>query len=131
MACPYFDPGERLPGLSGSLGDLYTGSCRADAQDIWRPDDKTVAQRCNLGYARGCCSHFPQDGGPDAVRFSVAGDDRSAIRILYAAERDHRPFANGVLEYSTHTSEFLGPLADPSLARLAGAYVRSYLRRTR
>ncbi len=72
MACPYFDPGERLPGSSGSLGDLYTGLCRADSGAPWQPDDRTVADRCNLGYARGRCAHFPATGGPDSVRFSVS-----------------------------------------------------------
>jgi len=131
MACPYFDPSERLPGLSGSLGDLYAGSCRANAQHPWLPDEQTVSRRCNLGYARGCCPHFPADTGPDAVRFSVSRDDLSGIRILYAAERDHRPFASGALEYSIPTGEFAQPPADASLSRLASAYVRSYLRRTR
>jgi hypothetical protein len=46
MACPYFDPGERLPGSAGSLGDLYAGQCRAVD---WRPDAQTVADHCNLG----------------------------------------------------------------------------------
>jgi hypothetical protein len=130
MACPYFDPGERLPGLSGSLGDLYAGVCRADAGDARRPDDETVADRCNLGYARGRCEHFPENGGADAVRFSVNRDDRSAIRVLYTFERDHRPFSNGALEYSAQNGELSGP-ADLALSRLATAYVRSYLRRTR
>ena len=30
MACPYFDPGERLPGSSGSLGDLYRDQGRME-----------------------------------------------------------------------------------------------------
>ena len=75
MACPYFDPGERLPGSSGSLGDVYSGLCRADAASAWQPDDRTVSDRCNLGYARGHCAHFPVSGGPDSVRFSVARHD--------------------------------------------------------
>lgn len=130
MACPYFDPGERLPGLSGSLGDLYAGACCANPQNTCLPDEETVSRRCNLGYARGCCPHFPPDGAPDAIRFSVSSDDRSAIRILYAAERDHRPFASGMLDYSISAGGFAQP-ADASLARLASAYIRSYLRRTR
>jgi hypothetical protein len=130
MACPYFDPGERLPGSGGSLGDLYAGLCRADSVRSRQPDEQTVADRCNLGYARGRCPHFPQDGGPDAVRFSITRDDQSAIRVLYTFERDHRPFSNGALEYSALSGELAGP-ADPPLSRLATAYVRSYLRRTR
>ena len=125
MACPYFDPGERLPGSSGSLGDLYAGQCRAGGE----PDDQTVAGRCNLGYARGYCEHFPDNGGPDSVRFSVKRDDRAGIRILYSFERDHRPFATGALEYSP--AGFVGAPAEWPIEKLAGAYVRSYLRRTR
>jgi hypothetical protein len=129
MACPYFDPGERLPGSSGSLGDLYAGLCRAEAGSACRPDEQTVQDRCNLGYARGRCVHFPPADGPDAVRFSVAKHEEAAIRILYSLECDHRPLSNGALEYSTQASAFVGPPPDRSLERLAAAYVRSYLRR--
>jgi hypothetical protein len=134
MACPHFDPGERLAGSSGSLGDLYSGQCRAD--NSARPDEQTLADRCNLGYARGRCLRFPENGGPDAVRFSVSRDDLSGIRILYSFERDHRPFAHGALEYSAESGVFTellagAPLDDAALERLAAAYVRSYLRRTR
>jgi len=130
MACPYFDPGERLPLLSGSLGDLYAGRCRADAHELWQPDEETVADRCNLGYARGRCPHFPADEGPDAVRFCVAKHDHAAIRVLYTMERNHRPFSNGTLEYSTADGAFAG-VQPEGLSRLAHAYVRSYLRRAR
>ena len=133
MACPYFDPGERLPGSSGSLGDLYTGLCRADSGAAWQPDDRTVADRCNLGYARGRCAHFPATGGPDSVRFSVSKHEPAALRILYSLECDHRPLSNGALEYSLPGGAFSGALPDDlpdgSLRRLAAAYVRSYLRR--
>lgn len=131
MACPYFDPGEPLPGLKGSLGDLYGGLCRVNEQDARQPDERTLAGRCNLGYARGQCLRFPENGGPDAVRFSVTRDKRGIVRILYASERDHRPFANGALEFSTEAGAFTGPPPDAPLARLASAYIRSYLRRTR
>jgi hypothetical protein len=126
MACPYFDPGERLPGPSGSLGDLYDGSCRRAGR---QPDQHTVADRCNLGYARGHCEHFPTHEGPDAVRFIVSKRDQAAIRILYTIERNHRPLSNGALEFSTVTGAFA--TAPESIERLASAYVRSYLRRVR
>ena len=129
MACPYFDPGERLQGSSGSLGDLYAGVCRADGANTWRPDEQTVQDRCNLGYARGRCAHFPGAHGPDAVRFSVSRHEDAAIRILYSLECDHRPYSNGALEYSTQAGGFVGAAPESSLARLADAYVRSYLRR--
>ena len=130
MACPYFDPEERLPLSSGSLGDLYAGRCRADAQSSWQPDRETIADRCNLGYARGFCSHFPDGEGPDSVRFAVSKHDGAAIRVLYSMERDHRPFLNGALDYSTQAGAFLGAQPE-ALERLAHAYVRSYLRRAR
>src|SRR5204863_9133286 len=127
MACPYFDPGERLPGLSGSLGDLYAGICRADSGLAWQPDTQTVADRCNLGYARGHCSHFPLAGGPDAGRFSVSKHESSAIRILYSIECDHRPFSNGALEDSAQAGACGRALPGGSLEGLALAYVHSYL----
>ena len=129
MACPYFDPGERLPGSSGSLGDLYSGLCRADSGGSWQPDIQTVADRCNLGYARGHCPHFPSGDGPDAVRFCVSKSEPASIRILYSLECDHRPFSSGALEYSTQAGAFVGVVPIAAIGRLASAYVRSYLRR--
>jgi hypothetical protein len=130
MACPYFEPGERLPLSSGSLGDLYAGRCRADASQAVEPDQRTVSDRCNIGYARGLCPNFPADNGPDAVRFCITKHEAPAVRILYSLERDHRPFSNGALEYSTDDGAFLGAPPE-ALASLAHAYVRSYLRRAR
>lgn len=135
MACPYFDPGMHVLGSNGGLGDLYAGQCLAVAGHAWQPDQETVAARCNLGYARGYCRRFPDDLGPDAVRFSVARDDEQGIRILYSFERDHRPHSSGALEYAATSDAFAAPSADPSvdasLSRLAAAYLKSYLRRTR
>jgi hypothetical protein len=130
MACPYFEPGERLPLASGSLGDLYAGCCRADASHAYCPDELTLAERCNIGYARGACLHFPAGEGPDAVRFTVTRPSEAGFKILYAMERDHRPFSSGALEYSTAAGAFEGAPPE-ALARLAYAYVRSYLRRAR
>jgi hypothetical protein len=130
MACPYFAPEERLPLASGSLGDLYAGRCRADAAQIYQPDERTIADRCNLGYARGLCAHFPAGDGPDAVRFCVSKSEAPGLRILYAMERDHRPYSSGSLDYSSASGAFLGAPPE-ALARLAHAYVRSYLRRAR
>ena len=128
MACPYFDPLERLPLASGSLGDLYSGCCRASGEPF-RPDDATVADRCNLGYARGRCPQFPRDSGADSVRFMIAARDTGAIRVLYSLERDHRPVSAGALHYSIAESGFTAAPGEP-LDRLARAYVRSFLRRS-
>jgi hypothetical protein len=126
MACPYFDPGERLPGPGGALGDLYSGRCRLGDSS---PDAQTCFDCCNMGYARGRCSRFPLNDGPDAVRFCVSKDGPEAIRILYSIERDHHPFSNGALEFRTATGAFTA--APEALSSLGAAYVRSYLRRTR
>src|SRR5260370_7689278 len=106
MACPYFDPSDRLPLLSGSLGDLYTGRCRIAGGT---PDELTIADGCNLGYARGRCAHFPATGGPDSVRFSVSKHEPAALRILYSLECDHRPLSSGALEYSLPRGAFSAP----------------------
>ena len=129
MACPYFDPLERLPLASGSLGDLYSGLCRASADRPFRPDEQTVADRCNLGYARGRCPRFPQDSAADSIRFTIAARDAAAIRVLYSLERDHRPVGAGALDYSIPASGFTAAPEEP-LGRLARAYVRSFLRRS-
>jgi hypothetical protein len=128
MACPYFDPLERLPLASGSLGDLYSGLCRASGEPH-QPDDRTVADRCNLGYARGHCPQFPHDANADSVRFMIAARDSGAIRLLYSLERDHRPVSAGSLDYCLPESNFSGAPGEP-LGRLARAYIRSFLRRS-
>ncbi|HTM49880.1 MAG TPA: hypothetical protein VL285_14405 [Bryobacteraceae bacterium] len=127
MACPCFDPGERLPGSNGSLGDLYAGLCRAAGAE--RPDERTTVEQCNIGYARGRCPRFPEGESSDAIRFSVAGHEGGFIRILYSLERDHRPVSHGAVEFCTGTASFRGAMPNASLERLAPAYVRSYLRR--
>ena len=50
MACPYFDPGERLPWSSGSLGDLYAGG-RGVATDL---------PRAAVLYRRACDGDSPE-----------------------------------------------------------------------
>jgi len=109
------------------LGGFWDGVCHARGSgDPWRPDEDTVLPLCNLGYARGYCDRFPQEDGPDAVRFAILGDDGSSIRLRYTAERDHYPHAHGALELSRPLA---GPPIGELLARQAQAYVNSYLRR--
>ena len=62
----------------------------------------------NLGYARGVCSRFPDDAGPDAIRFTVSHDDGDTLRLYYVAERDHHPFTHGALEYSRQAAAIFG-----------------------
>ena len=133
MACPYFYPVEACAGSALlPLGDWWKGLCRAlpgtpqaDAVDAVAGNDAG----CNLGYARGQCARFPDDDGPDAVRFTVSSHESTAIRISYVLERDHHPFAHGRLEYSTAAAAFVAPPESVALERQARAYLESYLRR--
>jgi len=133
MACPYFFPVEARAESGQNamlpLGDSWTGICRADPRQPWRPDGAVLRPLCNLGYARGACPHFPSADGPDAVRFAVSGDDGASLRIYLVVERDHQPFAHGPLEYSRAREGFLNPPVDETISRQARAYVESYLRR--
>jgi len=111
------------------LGDDWDGVCRATPEQPWLPDAATLRPLCNLGYARGACSRFPDDGGPDAVRFTVSGDDGATLRLYYVVERNHHPFAHGPLAFSRATAGFTVQPESASLRLQAHAYVESYLRR--
>jgi hypothetical protein len=132
MSCPYFHPAEprRSDGNRRHamlpLGDLWTGECHALKDKSWVPDDERVNKFCNLGYARGHCDRFPDNAGPDAVRFTVSRDNGSSLLLYYVIERDHHPFAHGPLEcpLPQRTVAAAGPLA-----RQAEAYAGSYFRR--
>jgi hypothetical protein len=100
------------------LGELWSGECRA-VPGAPRTADHAC---CNMGYARGSCERFPEDAGPDAVRFSICRHEGEAVSIQYVLERDHLPFAHGRLEHPAVTESEL-------LTRQARAYVESYLRR--
>jgi hypothetical protein len=125
MSCPHFYPVESLGGSALlPLGDSWTGRCHADPANPQEPQNTLC---CNLGYARGQCCRFPDDAGPDAVRFTVSHRDDAGLLLYYVMERDHHPFAHGPLEYS-----FAGgfrPMSNPLLERQATAYVESYQRR--
>lgn len=134
MACPYFHPQERLAGDGKRprlpLGDAYSGVCRVDPQREWRPDENTLRVACNVGYATSC-PRFPKGKGPDALRFSVIGDEAGALRIFYVAERSHAAIEHGALEFSTAQGKFLSGHPNPLLVEQAQAYAESYLRRKR
>ena len=94
MACPYFVPQQKAPHPSRPLpartplGALYGGACDADA--LHQPDADELYDCCNVGYARGRCSHFPETAEADAVRFSLHRD-----KLLYVLEREHAPVRFG------------------------------------
>jgi len=125
MSCPYFYPTESRGG-SGlyPLGDRWAGPCRAQTGTGTENGDAIC---CNLGYARGQCPRFPEDAGPDAVRFTVTGADDRRLLLYYVVERDHHPFAHGPLEYS-FTDGVVTP-TEALLAQQARAYAESYRRR--
>lgn len=112
------------------LGGHWSGVCRAIPEYAWQPDSIEIERRCNLGYARGICARFPSNDGPDAIRFAITHDDGATLRIYYAAERDHHPFAHGSLEYErAHASLVAIPSAGEILRAQAEAYAASFLRR--
>jgi len=111
------------------LGDSWSGVCRAVAGDQFRPDDSSLLQCCNLGYARHSCPRFPAGDGPDAVRFTISSHEGDIVGIYYVVERDHHPFAHGPLACSLRTGEWNPSPADDTLQRQAQAYLESYLRR--
>jgi len=133
MACPFFYPIElfadktsRRPRLP--LGDPYNGFCHADPMREWMPDQKTLEQHCNVS-ARGC-SRFRDEAGPDAIRFSIAGDRDGVLKIFYVRERDHATLDHGVMEYAAGSGKFLnGSAPGDVLRKQARAYAESYLRR--
>ncbi len=88
-----------------------------------KPQDEAL---CNLGYARGRCARFPENGGADAVRFSLAGDRAGVLSLRFAVERDHLPLAHGTLVFSGGR---VTPEPAPLLRSQAEAYLESYLRR--
>jgi hypothetical protein len=134
MPCPYFYPSAPRSSPSDPqaallpLGDDWAGACRA-TPELPAPPGAVLRPLCNLGYARGACSRFPDDGGPDAVRFTISGDDGATLRLYYVVERNHHPFAHGPLTWSRAAAAFAEPPQSSILHRQAAAYVESYLRR--
>jgi hypothetical protein len=112
------------------LGGAWSGVCRAVPGDAWQPQAADLERRCNLGYARGVCPRFPDNSGPDAIRFTISSDDGAVLRLYYVAERDHHPFAHGPLEYSRAAVGLTPPhTCGETLDAQATAYAASYLRR--
>jgi hypothetical protein len=131
MACPYFVPQTPLAKAAAAfprpLGDAWLGLCCANSPAVAAATEQEQLEWCNMGYASGKCARFVP-GGPDAVRFSIAADSGSRVRLLWCAERGHLPFAHGALEYDRDTGA-LSPVQTDVLEAQARAYLAVYLRR--
>ncbi len=131
MACPFFVPAEPLGGGRWlraprfPLGEAYRGVCQARAEPF-TPPESWLEEICNCGYARRRCGRFPA-GAPDAVRFSLLGEDHQSIQIVYIVERDHAPQSHGTLQYCKATAG-LSPAAG-RLEAQARAFIAAHLRR--
>lgn len=110
------------------LGDLWSGVCTADPAMPVRPDELTLSDSCNMGYARGRCPRFPVAAGADAVRFCISRDSGDLVQVMYAIEQDHHPLAHGTVEYARSSGTF-GTALNAKLETQARAYISSYLRR--
>lgn len=135
MACPYFYPVERFPESAWRkhprlpLGDPYTGVCRADAVREWLPDQASLRECCNLGYARPRCPRFPAGNGPDAYRFSIVDDVDGKLGIFFVAEQGHSTLESGTIEYFPGTGRLSPGKDGETFQKQARAYAESYLRR--
>jgi hypothetical protein len=111
------------------LGNGWMGNCHASPETLSPPDDHTLRTLCNLGYAREACRMFPQNDGPDAVRFTISADDGASLRLYYVVEQNHHPLQHGPLEYSRAAKAFMESSVSRTLLAQARAYVESYLLR--
>lgn len=103
----------------------------ADPMRSQRPEESVLRESCNLGYARGKCARFPGGAGPDAIRFSVTGDENGLLKIFYVSEQNHKALQYGTLEYSVKEGKLLSAEINELLHGQVQAYVESYLRRQR
>ena len=149
LACPYFMPVEKLE--SGSwqhaarlpLGRGWNGHCTAPGHEGELPAQGILESLCNLGYARAC-SWSPQLREWDAVRFAVSAPTAPAdrqpalstsvtqsriLRLIYICEREHRPVANGELEFSLSQAAWLRKHSDARIQRMAECFLDSYLKK--
>jgi|HubBroStandDraft_5_1064220.scaffolds.fasta_scaffold294247_2 hypothetical protein len=99
-----------------TLIDEYRGACRVG--DVFDPEPAAQREVCNCGYAAPRCTRFPP-GSPDAVRFSVIGEDGPALRIVYVFETDHRPSRHGVAEPGAETGD---PVLDGQIRAFSESY---------
>jgi len=81
-----------------------------------------------MGYARNKCGRFPEASGPDAVRFTVVRDAGRMVVVSFAVEKNHLPYAQGVLEYSREEHSFSASHPNRLIEQQARAYLAGYLR---
>lgn len=110
------------------LRNFWSGTCHAEpAQPFEQPDERLLSECCNMGYAGGKCGRFPEAPGPDAVRFAVVRDADRMIFLSFAVEKNHLPYAQGVLEYSRAEQSFVVTHPNRLIEQQARAYLASYL----
>ena len=128
----------RLP-----LGCGWSGHCTAPGHEGELPTLSILESFCNLGYA-GACAWSPPYREWDAVRFAVSAPTASAdreptssasvaqsriLRLIYICEREHRPIANGQLEFDLSQSAWLCKHPDARIQRMAECFLDSYLKK--
>jgi hypothetical protein len=147
MACPYFMPLEKLEGGNWPhpsrlpLGGGWCGHCTAPGHEGEVPAQNVLETFCNLGYADGC-PWSPLTRNWDAVRFAVSvpadGAQRDATKVAaptttvyvhFVCERNHRPVANGALEFDLVRSDWLQRHSDPRIQKMAECYLASYTKK--
>ena len=132
MACPFFVPIERFETslwphpVRLPLGDLWRGQCGAPGHEGEQPTEEELQNSCNLGYAR--CPRLPQGRHCDAVRFGLALERTTRLRVQYVLEAQHGPAGHGELEFDLSGHDCVAPHPDPLLQRMAECFVASYLR---
>lgn len=129
MACPYFQPEERLldHGESGSfgLGDPYLGRCGAVSGDRWRPSRETVLSMCNCGDVMERCVRFPADSEVSSTRFFVGAFGAGHITIRYTLFQDQLPAGHGTIDFH----DFSPRPVESTLQMQAWAFAQSARRR--
>ena len=111
------------------LRNFWSGMCHAEAaQPFEQSDEHILSDCCNMGYARGKCSRYPAANGPDAVRFTVVRDAEPMIHVSFAVEKNHLPYAQGLLEYSRTEQAFVVNHPNRLIEQQARAYLAGYLR---
>src|SRR5215467_14573943 len=127
VACPFFFPTERAFTIAWSfprrlpLGAGFCGKCRARAEE-YVPDDPTLRDFCNLGYAGGC-TRIPAERRADSVRFAITQQAGDRIILSYVYDRDHAPVEHGCLEYDCKARRWITTLDDACVQRQAECYL--------